>query len=143
MPTILTPPTTDRVDVSVSAPSPAPATPPARRAAPAAPRRESKHVVTRPRAVIGGAVLVVAAATAWALRPTSLAVDGARATLAPMSVTVDADAVTRVRSRFTIGAPVTGLVQRILLSEGDSVRPGAVVAVVAPLPVDPTAHGVA
>lgn len=143
MPTLLTPPTTDRVDAPVSAPSPAPAAPPAPRAAPAAPRREPKHLVTRRRAVIGGAVLLVGAATAWALRPTSLGVDAARAAPAPMTVTVDADAVTRVRSRFTIGAPVTGLVQRILLSEGDSVRPGEVVAVVAPLPVDPTARGVA
>lgn len=92
---------------------------------------------------MGIIVLAIIAATAWALRGKPPAVEVAVVKPAALQVTVDADAVTRVRSRFTITAPVAGLMQRIRFSEGDSVNRGDVIAEIAPPPSDPTAIGVA
>lgn len=124
--------------------APPPPAPPASgatpsRAKPAQPRR----LVTRRRAIIAGILLVVAAFVWRALRPAAIGVDVADAAVGPMQVTVDADAVTRVRAHFTVAAPVAGLLERIPLAEGDSVRRGDVLAVVMAAPADPTTRRVA
>jgi HlyD family secretion protein len=48
---------------------------------------------------------------------------------------VEVDAVARVRDRFAIAAPVSGMMQRLTLREGDVVRAGEVVATIVTPPV--------
>src|SRR5689334_2655369 len=52
------------------------------------------------RAIVIGLILLVVSGITYALRPKPMAVDSAVASLGPMRVTVDADAVTRVRQSF-------------------------------------------
>src|SRR5512132_1879592 len=112
-------------------------------AAPSARPQKTKHFLTRKRAIIGGIAILAAVGTARALRPTPIEVEAAPVAAGPMSVTVDADAVTRVRAHFAIAAPVSGLVERIALTPGDSVRTGEVVAVITAAPADVTARRIA
>ncbi|HET7188168.1 MAG TPA: efflux RND transporter periplasmic adaptor subunit [Gemmatimonadaceae bacterium] len=81
--------------------------------------------------------LIVISGIAWVLRPKSLVVETAAAAARPMRVTVDADALTRVNAHFTVTAPLTGLVQRLTLHEGDLVRAGSAVAVMSTAPAHP------
>ena len=80
-------------------------------------------------------VLVVATILAVALWPESIDVDVARATRAPLRVTIDEEGETRVRDSFVVSAPVAGRLQRIDLEPGDPVRRGeTVVARLTPAP---------
>lgn len=99
--------------------------------------------MTKKRAIIAGIVIVIGVLVWRALRPAAVEVDLAQATVGAMQVTVDADAVTRVRAHFAIASPVAGLLERIPLVEGDSVQRGDVVAVVMAAPADPTTRRVA
>ncbi|TAM58956.1 efflux RND transporter periplasmic adaptor subunit [bacterium] len=74
-------------------------------------------------------------AAAIALRRPPLAVESARVDRGPLLVSVDAEGKTRVRERYVVSAPVSGLLQRIALVEGDRVARGAQVA-----QIDPLAH---
>lgn len=103
---------------------------------PARKRAAGKPRVARVIALV--LVLLIVAGVAWALRPKPVEVAMADAVRRPMQVTVESDAVTRVRSRFTVSAPVSGMVQRILLREGDVVRAGQPVALIATPPTHPT-----
>jgi len=94
------------------------------------PRRHLKARVI----VVGGGLLLVAG-IAYALRPKPIEVDVSAASVGPMSVTVDADAVSRVRQPFTITAPVGGLVQRLTIHAGDRVRAGQPVASITTAPL--------
>lgn len=86
--------------------------------------------------LIAAAVLALAAVTAVPLlRPKPLRVETARAARGPLVVTIDAEGKTRARERFTVAAPVTGLLRRISLHSGDPVREGATVAVIEPAPL--------
>lgn len=108
-------------------------------AAPApAPRtttRPRNHPHRRARIVTAGVVLVLIGGIVYAMRPKPLPVDGAPVRVAPMQSTVEVDAVTRVRDRFAITAPVGGMVQRLTLREGDVVHAGQVVATIVTPPV--------
>lgn len=123
--------------------TPAPATPPlARPGTTSRPIPPSARAVRaqRPwlrRGVAALVVLFVVVGIAWMLRPKSLAVETAVAATRPMRVTVDADALTRVNAHFTVTAPLSGLVQRLSLHEGDLVRAGSVVAVMSTAPTHP------
>ena len=70
-----------------------------------------------------------------AFRPKPLPVDTARATRGPLQVTIDEDGQTRAHDRFTLTAPVAGVISRIELHEGDAVAADTVIAVIQPLPV--------
>ena len=115
-----------------AAPSPGPAatSPP-----PRATKHGRNHPHRRARLITGGAVLVVAGGIAFAMRPKPMTVDAAPVRVGPMETTVEVDAVTRVRDRFAITAPVSGMMQRLTLREGDVVRPGQVVATIVTAPV--------
>jgi len=142
-----TSPATAPAVASETAPATLPATiPPAQPPTTTTVRKTSerpRRILTRGRIIAAVVLLAIIAITLRLLRGTPLSVEVAQVTRGPLQVTVDADAVTRVRSRFTITAPVAGLVSRITYSEGDSVNAGDVVAVIAPPPTDPTARGVA
>lgn len=107
------------------------------------PKRTLRTLVTKKRAIIAGIVIIIAVVVWRALRPAAVEVELARATVGTMQVTVDADAVTRVRAHFAVASPVAGLLARIPLVEGDSVQRGDVVAVVMAAPADPTTKRVA
>ncbi|AFL54862.1 MULTISPECIES: efflux RND transporter periplasmic adaptor subunit [Sinorhizobium] len=59
-----------------------------------------------------------AAAAVWFAWPRPIPVDMAAAVRAPMAVTIDEEARTRVRHVYTVTAPVTGKVLRISLPDG-------------------------
>ena len=111
-------------------------------ASPAAPRQPARRPRQHPhrvaRLVVGGVVAVVVGGIAFAMRPTPVPVDTVPVSTGAMSVSVDVDAVTRVRDRFAVTAPVGGMVQRLTLLEGDVVRAGDVVATIVTPPVFPT-----
>lgn len=107
------------------------------RPAPPAPRPVRAQRTWLRRAIVALVALLVVAGIAWVLRPTSLAVETAVAAPRAMRVTVDADALTRVNAHFTVTAPLSGLVRRLELHEGDLVRAGSVVAVMSTAPTHP------
>jgi HlyD family secretion protein len=78
------------------------------------------------------AVIVAAAITIVALRPTTMEVDVAAVTRGRLQVTVDENGETRVLDRFIVAAPLSGRVQRIELEPGARVNRGSVVATIAP-----------
>jgi HlyD family secretion protein len=91
---------------------------------------------TRKRIVVAGAALVTVLAVATMLRPRPLDVEVALAKRAPLETSIRAQGRTRVRDRFVVTAPVSGRLQRLDVRVGDSVRTGAVLAVLAPVPLD-------
>ncbi|MFN7922224.1 MAG: efflux RND transporter periplasmic adaptor subunit [Bryobacteraceae bacterium] len=87
----------------------------------------------------GGAIVLLAAAgglVVYAFRPRPVEVETAIARRGPLQVTIDEDGKTRAHDRFTLAAPVSGILSRIELHEGDRVARDAVIATVRPLPVD-------
>ena len=72
----------------------------------------------------------------YTFRPKPLPVDTARATRGPLQVTIDEDGQTRAHDRFTLTAPIAGVLSRIALHEGDAVAAGTVIATIQPLPID-------
>ena len=70
----------------------------------------------------------------YAFRPKPVTVEIGRATKGPLQITIDEDGQTRSHDRFTLTAPVAGVLSRISLHEGDAVTAGAVVAMIHPLP---------
>ncbi len=73
----------------------------------------------RNRFLIGVGV-VVAILLLWMIfRPAAVRVEMANAVRAPLMDTIDAEGRTRVKSKFTVTAPVSGKLKRIELREGD------------------------
>lgn len=132
------------VDAPTTAPAPA-AEPPARATSAPAPVRPPTPPAAaaagrpwrrfRTRAILLAAAILVVLGLALAFRPKPLEVEAAAVTRGPMRVTVDADAVTRVRQPFAIAAPVSGLVERISVRPGDVVRAGEPVASISTPPL--------
>jgi HlyD family secretion protein len=87
--------------------------------------------------IAAAGILVVVALLALWLRPSPVAVEGARVRRGPLRVTIDEDGTTRVRDRYDVTTPISGRLTRITLEEGDSVRVGAVVASVDAALLDP------
>lgn len=85
----------------------------------------------------GGLGLAVVTLGYLALRPKSIELDTAAATVGPLRVTVGAEGQTRSRHRHVVTAPVPGRIERIALEVGDSIAAGAVVARLAPVALDP------
>jgi HlyD family secretion protein len=90
--------------------------------------------------VAWGVVLAIGiAGVAWMLRPEPVVVEWGVARDGAFRVTLEADGYARSRSKYVITMPVTGRLERLQLQPGDSVRPGTVVARVAPPPLDAAA----
>ncbi len=71
--------------------------------------------------VIAAAVAVVAVFLLYAFWPRPLAVDIDQAARAPMIVTIDEEAKTRVRDAYIVSAPVSGRLLRVEVEPGDEV----------------------
>jgi HlyD family secretion protein len=82
------------------------------------------------------AVLVAGWLLSRFLRPETIPVEVASVVNGPLLQTVGDEGQTRVRHRHLITAPVPGRLERIDLEVGDPVRAGAVVARLAPVPLD-------
>ena len=76
----------------------------------------------------GSAALAAALAAILLMRPQRLDVETAAVDGGPVRVTVDASGETRVRDRYVVSAPLTGLLDRREVEVGDSVATGAIVA---------------
>lgn len=63
-------------------------------------------------------------------RPVEVEVDGV--SRGRFLQTVDDDGKTRVRDRFVVSAPLSGVLQRVTLEAGDPVKEGATVAIITP-----------
>ena len=87
---------------------------------------------TRNKIALGLAILAVAGAVVWALRPQPIAVETAQVTQGTFERTVSDDGKTRVRERYVVSAPLAGRVERIRLKAGDAVQAGQLVAVLKP-----------
>jgi len=70
-------------------------------------------------AMAAGAVLL---ALGWALWPKAIAVESAVIEKGPMRVSVEEEGRTRIKDMYTVSAPVTGKVVRMMLEAGDAVR---------------------
>jgi HlyD family secretion protein len=95
------------------------------------------------RALWALVALALAGALAWGLRPEPVGVETAAIGRGTLLITVDEDGRTRLKDRYVISAPLGGTLARITLRPGDSVRQGAVLARLVPLPapmLDPRAR---
>src|SRR6516165_3640801 len=81
--------------------------------------------------------VAVALAIGWGFVPKPISVETTAVVRGPMVVTVDEEARTRVRERYTVSAPVMGYLTRIAFRPGAVVQPGQSVARVLPVPSTP------
>ncbi len=81
------------------------------------------------------AVLAIAVFAA-VLRPDPLWVDVAKAKRAPFEVTITEQGTTRVKDRYIVSSPVTGVLHRLELDVGDLVIPGELLSYVNPMPAE-------
>jgi len=78
-----------------------------------------------------GAVAALAL-LAWAFAPRPTEVETASVTRGRFETTIDEDARTRLRDRYVVSAPLSGLLTRVGLREGDAVEADQVVATLTP-----------
>ena len=83
-------------------------------------------------ALIGAALLALAALLAWALQPRALLVETAGAVVGLFEQAIEEDGRLRLVQRHVVAAPVAGRVGQPTLQVGDAVRAGQVLAVLAP-----------
>ncbi len=77
-----------------------------------------------------GAALVLV--LAWAFAPRPLQVEAARVSIGYFETAIEEDGKTRLPDQYVVSAPLSGLLSRIVLREGDDVAAGAVVATLHP-----------
>ena len=88
---------------------------------------------TRSRIVAGLTAVAAVAAIAWAFAPRPIEVEVANVTQGHFESAIEEDGKTRLRDRFVVAAPLTGVLSRVTLREGDAVEAGAVVATLQPV----------
>ena len=81
------------------------------------------------------AAVAIAGGTVLALRPAPMLVDMQPIERKDIQVTVDAEGKTRLRSRYTVSAPVAGRLRRMNWDEGDRINRGQILARLDPLPL--------
>ncbi|MDO9235298.1 MAG: HlyD family efflux transporter periplasmic adaptor subunit [Aquabacterium sp.] len=80
-----------------------------------------------------GGLVAAVAMLAWAFAPRPVDVEVATVTKGHFESTIDEDGKTRLRERYVVSAPLTGLLTRITLREGDVVDANATVATLTPV----------
>ena len=73
---------------------------------------------------------------AWLLRPKAAVVELGRVTRGALEATIEDEGQTRIHPRYVVAAPVAGRLAQLELDPGDDVAAGAVVASLAPAPLD-------
>lgn len=81
-------------------------------------------IFTRRNLIIAIGILLGVALFAILLIPDSVPVETARATIGSFEETVQEDGTTRIREKFTVLAPVSGILRRTEIHPGDPVRKG-------------------
>ncbi|MBZ2207493.1 efflux RND transporter periplasmic adaptor subunit [Massilia soli] len=79
-----------------------------------------------------GAAAVLVAALAWAFAPRPIQVEAATVSVGHFETAIEEDGKTRLPDQYLVSAPLSGLVRRITLREGDQVAAGSVVASMQP-----------
>lgn len=82
--------------------------------------------------IISGLAIALLLVIIYGFWPKPIPVDVATVTRGPMEVTVEEEGKTRVKDRYVISAPVSGLLQRIDFDSGDRVKEGMIVARIQP-----------
>ena len=82
--------------------------------------------------IAGGCAVLLIAGLAAAFRPRPLEVETATVTRGPFESVIEEDGKTRLRDRYVLSAPLTGVLERITLREGDLVEAGTVIASLRP-----------
>lgn len=80
-----------------------------------------------------GLLALGAVALGLLLRPAPVTVEVAEVTRGELVRAVDEDGSTRVRERYAINAPLTGMLDRSRVRPGDAVEPGTLLATIRPL----------
>src|SRR5262249_47041596 len=81
---------------------------------------------------------IFVALLAVGLRPRPAPVETARAAFGPLRATVSEEGKTRIKQRYTVSAPVSGLLRRIPFKPGAEIgADSTVVAVIEPVPASP------
>jgi HlyD family secretion protein len=80
------------------------------------------------RGIVFAVVAALVAAIGWSFVPRPVAVDVATVQRGPFEATVEGEGMTRVMDRYTLSAPLTGNLARIVLEPGDEVGAGEVIA---------------
>lgn len=76
--------------------------------------------------------LVAAVAIFLGMQPQPVAVQEAKVTTGPLRVTVEEEGKTRLRDRYAINAPVTGVMRRIVVKAGAGVAAGQSITTIQP-----------
>lgn len=97
-------------------------------------RRAQRRAILRwiKRGLLIGLGIGIVAAIVYAWWPKPVSVDIGTVSRMSLDVEVVEEGQTRVRDRFTVAAPITGMLQRIELDPGDVVEAGAVIARIEP-----------
>lgn len=82
-------------------------------------------------AAVAGAAGV--AALVWAFAPRAVPIEIARAAQGHFETAIEEEGKTRLRDRYVVTAPLTGVLARVALREGDEVAAGQVVATLQPV----------
>lgn len=83
-------------------------------------------------------IVVAAAVLLWfVFSPSATSVETALAKRQPLIVTIDAEGKTRVKNKYTVTAPVSGKMNRIVLNEGDNIPRDFVITEIDPNPPMP------
>jgi HlyD family secretion protein len=77
--------------------------------------------------------IVAVALIVRTLRPAPVDVTGVTVRRGPLTVSITEDGRTRIRDRYAVSAPITGLLRRSRLKAGDPIRRGAIVGYILPL----------
>ncbi len=80
----------------------------------------------------GAAVLALAALGAWLLWPRSVIVDTDVVRRQTLEISFTEEGRTRLIDRYTIAAPLDGVIDRVNLEPGDAVREGQAIATLRP-----------
>ncbi|HKK45268.1 MAG TPA: hypothetical protein VJ964_07095, partial [Balneolaceae bacterium] len=81
---------------------------------------------------IGVIAVVILAGLAYGFWPKPIAVDTGIVSLKSMELTIEEEGKTRVKDKYAIATPVSGMLQRIQFEAGDYLRAGMVVARIKP-----------
>lgn len=80
----------------------------------------------------GAGVAAMLAVLAWSLAPRAVEVESASITLGRFETAIEEDGKTRVIDQYTVSAPLSGMLERITLREGDQVAQGDRLASIRP-----------
>ncbi|MEY4240160.1 MAG: hypothetical protein RL339_2761, partial [Pseudomonadota bacterium] len=92
-----------------------------------------KSLFTGPRLILALIVVALGLTVWFMVRKPALEVETALVHRGPMAVTIDDLGETRVRDLYTIAAPVTGELLRLVHKPGAAVKAGDVVAKIQPI----------